>query len=105
MDRGTDRSAARRGAALRVSREDDDSVLIGDHGSAGNNLHSADLDRLVNFAGAGLAAFAWVRTQRLDANLQTIQGDAVADRPVDHQAGPAAVYGDTGDHVTDQRCA
>jgi hypothetical protein len=51
------------------SREDDDSVLVGDHGSARTDPHSADLDRLVNLAGAGLAALAWVCTQRLDANV------------------------------------
>src|SRR5687768_6215392 len=90
---------------MESSRQDDDSVLVGDHGSAGTDPHSADLDRLVNLAAAGLAALARVRTQRLDANLKTIQGDAVADSPIDHQAGPAAVYGDTGNHVTDQRCA
>jgi hypothetical protein len=54
---------------FKPSWEDDNSVLVGDHGSARTDPHSADLDRLVNLAGAGLAALAWVCTQRLDANV------------------------------------
>src|SRR5260221_4734071 len=82
--------------------EHDDAVLVADQGRSGGERDAAEADLDVALTAAQLDAGARARRQRLDAEVEPGHGTHVAHAAVDHQARPAVVAGQPGQHVAHQ---
>ena len=82
---------------------DDDPIGVGVEGLAGDEVDAAEGDGDVALPVAGLGGLARVGAEGLAAEVHPGDHGGVADRAVDHHAGPAVGAAELGDEVADER--